>query len=120
MVRTFTCIMCPNGCDIEAVIEDGNVISMEGNLCKRGAEYVEQEIVDPKRTIASSVLVKHGELPLVSVRLDRPIPKDRIFDVMKEIAAVSLEAPVAMGDVVIENVLGLGSNVIATKNVGRK
>lgn len=120
MVREFTCIMCPNGCDIEAVIEDGKVISLEGNLCKRGAEYVEQEIVDPKRTIASSVLVKNGELPLVSVRLDAPIPKGMIFDVMKEIAAVTLEAPVAMGDVVIENVLGLGSNVIATKNVGRE
>lgn len=120
MVRTFTCIMCPNGCEIETVIEDGKVISAKGNLCKRGAEYAEQEVVDPKRTIASSVLVKNGELPLVSVRLNRAVPKARIFDVMKEIAAASLEAPVHMGDVVIADVLELGSDVIATKDVRKK
>lgn len=120
MVRTFTCIMCPNGCDIEAVIEDKQVISVSGNICRRGAEYVEQEITAPKRTIASSVTVKNGEIPLVSVRLDRAVPKERIFDVMKEIQSIVLEAPVQIGDVVIENVLGLDSNVIATKHVRQR
>ncbi len=117
MLREFTCIICPNGCEIEAEIDDGMVTAVRGATCRRGEEYVRQEVSDPRRTIASSVRLKNGELPLVSVRLDAPIPKGRIFDVMKVIREAELEAPVSIGDIVIENVLGLGANVIVTKHV---
>ena len=110
MLREFTCIVCPNGCDITAEVEDGAIRTVAGAACKRGEEYIKQEITDPRRTIASSVTVKNGELPLVSVRLDKPVPKARIFDVMREIAKVELDAPTHIGDCVIENVLNLGSN----------
>lgn len=76
-----------------------------------------QELVDPRRTIASSVRVTGGAMPLASVRLTNAIPKDRIFDVMKEINSITLPAPVRIGDVVIPNVLGLNSDVIVTKNI---
>ncbi len=109
MLREFTCIMCPQGCDI--------TVEVEGNRCPKGETYVTQEIVNPMRNIATSVLVDGGELPLASVRLSALIPKDRIFDVMDEIKKVKLEAPVTEGQVVIENVCGLNSNVIITKTV---
>ena len=69
MQRSFTCIVCPNGCEITAGYEtsaDGSVVihSIEGQTCPRGAEYVRQELTDPRRTIASSVRVRGGELPL--------------------------------------------------------
>ena len=117
MKRTFTCIVCPNGCEIEAEYEGTEVSGVTGNLCPKGKTYVVQELVDPRRTIATSVRVTGGTLPLTSVRLTQPIPKDRIFDVMNEINGKVLSAPVAIGDVVIEDVLGLGSSVIVTKNV---
>ena len=69
------------------------------------------------RNIATSILVEGGELPLASVRLSAPIPKAKIFDVMNEIRKVKRTAPVHEGEVVIENVLGLGSNVIVTRTV---
>ena len=138
MVRQMTCIMCPMGCELTvktgADIETGigtdtaadaaadtgsGGILVMGNTCPKGKEYAVQELTDPHRNIATSVLVNGGELPLVSVRLDHAIPKDRIFDVMAEIRKQSLEAPVKSGQVVIENVLGLGANVIATKHVER-
>lgn len=119
MKRTFTCIVCPNGCEMEAEYEGTNVISVTGNLCPKGRDYVTQELVDPRRTIASSVIVKDGILPLTSVRTNRAIPKDRIFDVMAEINKVTLTAPVHIGDVVIKNVLGLGSDVIVTKHIDK-
>ncbi|MBQ8130554.1 MAG: DUF1667 domain-containing protein [Clostridia bacterium] len=119
MKRTFTCIVCPNGCEIDAEYEGSRVISVTGNLCPKGKTYVTQELVDPRRTIATSMRVDGGELPLASVRLTRPIPKDRIFDVMAEINRHSLTAPVAIGDVAVPNILGLGSDVIVTKNVAR-
>lgn len=117
MKRTFTCIVCPNGCEIEAEYEGTQVLSVTGNLCPKGKSYVTQELVDPRRTIATSVRVLNGTLPLTSVRLTSPVPKDRIFDVMKEINRQTLSAPVSIGDVVIRDILGLGSDVIVTKNI---
>lgn len=117
MKRTFTCIVCPNGCEMEAEYEGTSVLSVTGNLCPKGKAYVTQELVDPRRTIASSVRVTGGVLPLTSVRITNAIPKDRIFDVMAEINKQTLTAPVHIGDVVIRNVLGLGSDVIVTKHI---
>ncbi len=120
MKRTFTCIVCPKGCSITAEYEGTNVLSVEGWQCKRGKDYVTQELTDPRRTIATSVLVRGGELPLASVRLTKPVPKDRLFEVMREINMLELQAPTHIGDVVINNVLGMGSDVIVTKNVKAK
>ena len=117
MKRTFTCIVCPNGCEIEAEYEGTQVLSITGNLCPKGKTYVTQELSDPRRTIATSVRITGGTLPLVSVRLTNAIPKDRIFDVMSEINRQTLAAPVKIGDVVIKNILGLDSDVIVTKNI---
>ena len=119
MTREFTCIICPNGCEISADYEIQADQSLEGATCKRGAEYVKQELTDPKRNIATSVLVEGGELPLASVRLTAPIPKARIFDAMDEIKKCRLKAPVKAGTVVIKGIVGLDADVIVTKNVAK-
>ena len=119
MKRTFTCIVFPNGCEVEAEYERDQVLSVVGNLCPKGKTYVTQELTDPRRTIATSVRVTGGEMPLASVRLTNAIPKARIFDVMQEIECCVLQAPVRIGDVVIKNVLGLDSDVIVTKNIDK-
>lgn len=117
MNREFICVLCPNGCEITAELK-GNVIeSLEGASCKRGEDYVQQELFDPQRNIATSVKVEGGNMPLVSVRLTAAIPKDKIFAVMDEIKKVKTEAPVSIGQVIIKNVLGLERDVIATKQV---
>ena len=120
MKKQFTCIICPNGCDIEAETENDKVISVTGQSCPRGEQYVRQELTAPRRTIAGSVLVRGGELPLASVRLTSAIPKNMIFPVMKEIHRVVLTAPVKAGTVVLHNVCSLDSDVIVTKNVNTK
>lgn len=117
MIQEYTCIICPNGCEIEATIDGKTILEIEGATCSKGKEYVQQELINPQRNIATSVLVEGGSLPLASVRLTKPIPKNRIFDVMKEIKKVKLVAPVKANQVVIENVLNLYSDVIVTKNV---
>lgn len=119
MKREFTCIICPNGCEITAEVENGTVISVEGALCPKGKDYVNQELTNPQRNIATSVLVRGGALPLASVRLTNPIPKSEIFHAMEEIKKITLDAPVKAGMVVIPGVLGYDSDVIITKNVER-
>ena len=117
MTRTFTCIVCPNGCEITAQYEGAEVSFVTGATCPKGKDYVLQELTDPRRTIATSVSVDGGELPLVSVRLNRPIPKKDIFRVMEVINGFRLQAPTAIGQVAIPNVCDLDADVIITKSV---
>lgn len=117
MLKEFTCIVCPQGCDIQAEVRGRTVTGVTGNCCPKGEAYVIQEVVSPMRNIATSIRVEGGELPLASVRLNRLIPKDSIFDVMAEIRKIKMPAPVFIGEVVIENVLGLGADVVITKTV---
>ncbi len=119
MLREYTCIICPNGCEIQADVENGKILSITGNICPKGESYVEQELTDPRRNIATSILVKNGELPLASVRLTNPIPKGEIGKAMEEIRKISLEAPVKAGTIVISEILGYESDVIVTKTVER-
>lgn len=118
MLKAFTCIVCPNGCEIQASLtEDQKLDHVTGNQCEKGEDYVRTEIENPVRTVTSTVLVRHGELPLASVRLTRPIPKTMIFRVMEMIRRITLEAPVREGEIIISNILGTDSHLIATKTV---
>lgn len=121
MRKELICVICPKGCQLQAAIQEGQapttVTDVIGNLCDKGPEWARQEIVNPMRTIASSVLVEQGDFPLVSVRTDSPISLKSIFHVMREIKAVKLKAPVKIGEIVIKNVAGLPCNIIATRDV---
>ena len=96
--------------------EGKEVLSVTGNTCKRGEEYARTEIVNPTRNIASTVKVNGGVHPVVPVKTSAPIPKTMIFDCMREINAVSVDAPVKLGQVIIQDVLGTGVNIVATNN----
>ncbi len=117
--REFVCIVCPNGCLLKAEIEDGKSISIEGGLCPKGKNYVENELVNPQRTLSTSVRVDHGELPLVSVRVDGPISKKYLFRFMDEVKKLRVQAPVHVGQILLADLWGTGVNVIATKNIRR-
>ena len=112
-MREFTCIVCPRGCRLK--IDDE--LNVTGNSCPRGAQYAKDEVTNPKRMITSIMRVKNRENCVVSVKTSQSIPKGRIFDVMKEIDKVAVEAPTHIGDIAIKDVLGLGADIIITKNI---
>ena len=114
-VIELTCISCPLGCPLK-VETDGNG-AVTGNTCKRGEVYGKKEVTAPERTVTSTVKVEGGSAPLVSVRTRTDIPKGKIFDCMEAIRAAKVQAPVHIGDVVVENVCGTGVDVVATKAV---
>ena len=120
LTRTYTCILCPNGCEITVEHDNGAITACTGNQCDNGRKYVEQELLDPRRTISSSVLVSGGDRPLVSVRLTAPIPRDLIFPAMEQIKTICLTAPVEPGTVLLENLFGTGSNLITTSGVNKQ
>lgn len=111
--RILTCITCPMGCRIKAVIDNGKVISIEGNSCPRGADYARSECTNPTRTVTSTVRCSNGRL--LPVKTDRPIPKDKIAECMQLINNAKAVLPISIGDVIIDNVYG--SRIIAAKNM---
>lgn len=113
--RLLTCIVCPKGCSLSVTFSDEGVIQeIKGNACPRGKDYAESECTHPTRTVTSTVLCEDGAI--VSVKTAAPIPKERVFQVMKEINAKKAPGGVKIGDVIIENVAGCGVSVVATSN----
>ncbi len=113
MKKTLTCIECPMGCEIEVELKDGKVISVSGNNCPRGKVYAEAEVVCPKRVITSTVRAENGEM--IPVKTDRPVKKEAMFDVMKKINSTTCSLPVAVGDVLVENICD-DANLIVSGN----
>lgn len=111
MTRKLTCIICPLGCEL-TVTQNKENVSVTGNTCPRGERYAISECTNPMRTITSTARCSDGSV--ISVKTDRPIPKQHIFDCMKMINELLVHLPVSIGDVIIENVYG--SNIIATQN----
>lgn len=109
--KHFTCIVCPRGCRITV----GDDMNITGNFCKRGIEYVKTELTAPKRIVTSTVKTTFPELPRVSVKTDKPIPKESIYEIMNIINAFVLDKPAAIGDVLIKNIMGTDANLILTK-----
>lgn len=116
MKKSLVCVSCPLGCNIEVEMENGEVISVTGNTCKRGDAYARTEMTHPVRSLTSTVKVKGGSHPVVPVKSAKPIPKEKMFECMKQINSVTVDAPVKIGDVIIENVLGTGVDIVATNN----
>lgn len=113
--RLLTCIVCPRGCQMKVILsDDGRVESVEGNFCKRGVGYANDECTNPKRTVTSTVRCKSGAV--VSVKTDRTIPKGMMFQVMEDINRTVAEDGVMIGDIIISDVCGTGANVVATSN----
>ena len=115
--RNLTCIGCPLGCQLTVEMDGVDVKAVSGNSCKRGAEYGRKEVTNPTRIVTSSVRLMDGEADVVPVKTESDIPKDKIFDVIKELKNITLSAPVYIGNIVCENVAGTGVNVLATGNV---
>lgn len=115
-MKQLVCIGCPRGCRLTVEEKDGEYI-VTGNACPRGKAFAISEMTAPKRTICSTVKTVFAGCPVLPVRVSDDIPKEKIFDVMREINAVTLRERIGRGDVVIENVLGLGVDVISTSDL---
>ena len=113
--RDMTCIVCPMGCQLHVELDGDKVVSVSGNTCPRGKQYAIDECTHPMRTITSTARTENGEV--IPVKTNRTIPKELMFECMKEINRAAVKLPARVGDVVIENVLGTGSDVVVTANM---
>lgn len=123
--KDYTCVVCPNGCTIKITFEDvpGSkpvFIEAQGQRCPRGLAWAQQEIVDPMRNFSSSVLVQNGCMLECSVRLTKPVPLNKVFEIMAEIKKLTPTAPLTIGQVLLDKPAGMDTQVIVTKNIPAK
>lgn len=113
------CIVCPEGCEMDVVERDGELIFPKG-ICRRGREYAHREIYNPCRVLTTTVPVEGGEIAMLPVRTSRPVPKPKLIAVMREIASITVAAPIAIGDAIREDVMGTGADLLACRSIAAR
>lgn len=116
-IKIIRCIVCPTGCEIKVKKGADEKVTFDGYTCERGLEYAQQEYYEPKRILTTTMRIEKGLLPLIPVRTDKAILKEKLKEVLVEIAKMKLQAPIKMGDILIENILELGANIIASRDL---
>jgi len=112
--KNMICITCPKGCTLE-VAQDGSTLLKVTGGCKRGHEYVEREMTDPRRMIASTVRIVNALHPLMPVYTSAPFPKPRIPELLAELRNVEVKAPVRVSQVLVKNILNTGIDILASR-----
>ncbi len=111
--KTLTCIVCPRGCLLTvALTEKGEVAAVGGNLCPRGKTYAEAECTHPVRTVTTTVRTEDGAV--VACKTAGPVPKEKVFEVMRAINKTTAPSRIRVGDVLIQNVADTDVDVVAT------
>jgi CxxC motif-containing protein len=120
-VKDMVCIVCPLGCKLKvsmaASSEAGYIV--EGNKCARGKEYGIKELTNPTRVLTTTVILKDASINRLPVRTSAAIPKHLIKQAMEHINRSEVSAPVETGQIVINNLLGTGIDVIASRSINR-
>lgn len=113
----YLCIGCPMGCRLEVEEEQGEIVEVRGFSCKRGENYAKQEHTEPRRMVTTTVRINNGIWARLPVKTLEPIQKEKVKDLCIALRQVCLTAPVNMGDVVLENALNTGIDVVASRSM---
>jgi len=119
-MKELICIGCPMGCMLNVEMNQGEVTKVTGHTCPKGEKYALKEVTNPTRIVTSTVRVKDGKLPVVSVKTAGDIPKDKINVCMEAIRGIVVTAPIHIGDVILTEFAGIQCDIVATKNVENK
>ena len=117
--KQIICITCPQGCviTVKGDPESGTIETLEGFTCPCGKTYAENEFIHPLRILTSSVKAEAAPNCPLAVRTAAPIPKELLFEGMKEIRKITVKGAIQSGDVIVKDFLGTGVDLIAAGSV---
>lgn len=115
-IRKIICITCPKGCEARLWKEEGT-IKIKGKICKKGKEYLQQEFLEPKRILTSTVVVENSHAKRLPVRTAESIPKKDMFRAMDQINRTKVSPSIRVGEVIISNLLNTGVDVISSDDL---
>jgi CxxC motif-containing protein len=118
-INHYLCIGCPLGCRLEVEQDDktDDIVEVRGWSCKKGDRYGRQEHVDPRRMVTTTVRISGAVLARLPVKTSEPIPKGQVEQVCAMLREINIDAPVAMGDVVVSDIAGSGADIVATRDM---
>ena len=116
--KKLICIMCPLGCEVTVKYDEkGGIQEVLGQKCPKGEKYARNEFATPLRVLTSTVAIGGAAFARLPVKTSGFIPKDKMFECMKEIEKIRVKAPIKIGEKIINNILGLNVDVVATRDV---
>ena len=121
----FNCTTCPSECLLTVEVErdaDGAVVevrSVTGNSCPRGDKFAHQELICPMRVLTTTIAVSGGDEALLPVRTAEAIPLALHAQAMNFIRGLVVNAPIHIGDVVLEDLLGTSIDLVASMDIDR-
>ena len=116
-MKELICIVCPRGCHLK--VDEAADFAVTGNACPRGAEYARAELTHPTRVLTTTVWVDGGVHRRLPVKTNRAIPRERMFEAMRLVSTLRVDAPVHVGDVIVRDLLGTGADLVATRDMER-
>ena len=117
-MKQLTCITCPIGCRITVETTDGEYV-FSGNQCKRGASFAQTELTAPMRSLTTTVRTAFSDTPVLPVRTNGEVPKDKITEIIRELSRITITEKTGIGETVAANIAGTGCDIIATSNMLR-
>ena len=118
-VKKVICTVCPRGCHIDVTMDGREIKSIKGFTCKRGEAYARAECTAPVRTLTTTMKITGAALPRIPVKSKTPVPKEKLFDLMKAVSTATVKAPVKVGDVLLPNVCDTGVDIVASRDMSR-
>jgi len=115
-MKQITCITCPIGCRITIDTANGEY-SFSGNKCARGMEFARNEMISPVRSLTTTVRTSFPYMPVLPVRTNGEVPKEKIRDIIRELSKLVITEKIGIGETVAANILGTGCDIIATSNM---
>ena len=115
--RRISCIVCPLSCVGEVTIAEGEVKTVTDFACPRGEAYAREEVIAPKRMLTTTVRIIGGQLPLLPVVSHKLLPKNKIMSCARCLATVTVSAPIKEGEVILADILNLGVDIVASRDL---
>ncbi len=115
--KTITCITCPAGCRLKVRHKGGKILGVSQNKCKKGIDFARKEILNPTRILTTTIGIQSKQVKRLAVRTRTAAPKHRIAEMVREVKKIKVAAPVRMGQVLVEDLLGTGADIIASSTV---
>ena len=112
-MKHITCIICPLGCRVSVELIDGEY-HFSGNRCKKGADFAKAELSAPIRMLTTTVRTIFNDMPVLPVRTSGEVPKEKIPEIIKELAKMVITKRVTIGETIAGNVSGTGCSIVAT------
>lgn len=117
--KEMICIICPISCHLSVAKKEdmSNEYIVTGNQCPKGESYGIKELTNPTRVLTTTVRIKNAVFNRLPVRTAQDIPRNKILECMKVLNDIEVEGPVQIGTVIVENILGTGIDVVASRSM---